>query len=52
MSYIMPFPERGALHDRTPVLATVAVRHHNAFTSRQSLDKFRSELQVCSPQMS
>lgn len=30
-------PRKGA-HDRTPVLATAAVRHHTALTSLQSLD--------------
>ncbi|KAB0397507.1 hypothetical protein E2I00_016183, partial [Balaenoptera physalus] len=33
-------------HDRTPVLATATVSHHTEFTSLESLDKFRSELQA------
>ena len=48
----MSFPERGRDTDRTPVLATAAVSHHIEFTSLESLDKFRSELQLRSPQVS
>ena len=51
MSCYAPFPGRGD-HDRTPVLATAMVSHHTEFTSLKSLVKFRSELQVCNPQVS
>lgn len=46
-------PKKGEGHrDHTPVLATAAVSHYIEFTSLESLDKFRSELQVCSLQVS
>lgn len=49
--YVLPRKGEGQC-DRTPVLATAAVSHHVEFTSLESLDKFRSELQVRSPQVS
>lgn len=53
MSLHYVLPRKGEGHcDRTPVLATTAISHHVEFTSLQSLDKFRSELQVRSTHVS
>ena len=37
LKHSFPLPRKGA-RDRTPVLATTAVRHYTALTSLQSLD--------------
>lgn len=52
MSHFMSFPEKGRDTNFIHLLATAAVSHHIEFMSLESLDKFTSELQVGSPEVS